>query len=150
MSDKQIALNVGEEHGVEAGMKFAIFAPKDEILDPQTGESLGEFRQRKATVKVTMVSKKFCFAGPVARSRFLSGFYKSMLAGGEMESVESPLPVEKSQLEPLISGTSIRIGDLAEQVRAPVQNEERSSSSESDSEPEKTQNGEAGETAADS
>lgn len=132
MSDKKIALNVGEKDGVAAGMKFVIFAPRDEIVDPETGESLGGFRTRKATVRVTMVSERFCFAGPVARSRLLSTLFNAGV--GEIESVESPLPIDQSQVEPIASGSSIRLGDVAEQLESPAQSDKEATTAKNSKE----------------
>lgn len=116
VSNRQIALNIGTTHGVEAGMRFAIFAPSDSIVDPETGENLGEFRHRKATVVVTTVAERFCFAGPPARNRFLT----SLLGGFEEETATSApdpvLLVDKSQVEPFPTGSAIRKGDRAEQI----------------------------------
>ena len=65
LSDREVVLNVGHEHGVQAGMFFDIRAASGfEVTDPDTGEVLGKIdRPRvKAQVKVTNVEDKFAIA----------------------------------------------------------------------------------------
>ena len=63
LSNRELALNRGEEHGVEVGMRFAILNRKGaDIRDPETGESLGEVEIAKTIVKVIRVQERLCVA----------------------------------------------------------------------------------------
>lgn len=65
LSDREIVMNIGNKHNVQRGMFFDIRAAGDsEIIDPDTGEVLGEIDRPlvKARVKVTSVEDKFAVA----------------------------------------------------------------------------------------
>lgn len=64
-SDRQVALNVGKDHEVEAGMLFDIVVERQHAIeDPDTGELLGNVSvtTQKARVSVTSVSDKYSIA----------------------------------------------------------------------------------------
>lgn len=63
LNTREVAINVGEEHGVERGMLFDILSPKGlGIRDPDTGEELGSVELAKARVKVARVYGKISVA----------------------------------------------------------------------------------------
>ena len=63
LSSREVALTVGESHGVETGMKFDILYPKGlPIVDPDTGEDLGFVDMPKGRVRVSRVHDKFSVA----------------------------------------------------------------------------------------
>lgn len=56
LNERQIVINIGRLDGVEAGMRFAVLAGKPiEVLDPDTGRSLGTLDQDKVRVESTQV-----------------------------------------------------------------------------------------------
>ena len=55
-----LVLNVGGEQGVTEGMVFAIAAQYQEISDPDTDESLGNWEVEKARVVVSHVQERMC------------------------------------------------------------------------------------------
>ena len=55
-----LVLNVGLEQGVSEGMVFAIVAEQQEIADPDSGESLGNWEVVKARVVVEHVQERMC------------------------------------------------------------------------------------------
>lgn len=60
LNERELAINIGLEHGVKIGMKFKVLADKPtEILDPETGESLGTLDREKVKVKVVEAQEKF-------------------------------------------------------------------------------------------
>lgn len=64
LNDREVAFNIGLDHGVEIGMRFNILSTKGlDIQDPDTGESLGSVDRPKACVKVLMVQDKLSVAG---------------------------------------------------------------------------------------
>ncbi len=64
ISNRTVALNIGENHDVQEGMLFDILVPGTlEIADPETGEVLGIVRPgTKARIRVLSVREKFSLA----------------------------------------------------------------------------------------
>lgn len=57
ISDREAAINLGEEDGVEVGDRFAILASElVPVHDPDSGEELGQVEYAKAVVKVVRVT----------------------------------------------------------------------------------------------
>lgn len=117
IEEDRIIINVGKEAGVERNMTFGIYTPADDVVDPETGDKLGVVRQRKAVVVVQVVYDKFALAGPQTRIKTsLSGGLRPTIPRYETEA--GSLPIDRSQLEPLPTGSSVRIGDTVEQLSA--------------------------------
>ena len=56
-----VSLNVGSINGVQEGDKFLVYSLSDhEIVDPDTGESLGYLEFVKGTGEVVHVQDKMC------------------------------------------------------------------------------------------
>lgn len=63
VSDREVILNRGVEHGVRPGMYFAILDPDAVgITDPDTGEQLGGIRVVKIVVQAVEVAPKLTLA----------------------------------------------------------------------------------------
>lgn len=63
VSDQEIILNRGSEHGLKEGDYFAILDPKaNSVRDPETGEPLGGIRKVKIVVRATDVAPKLTLA----------------------------------------------------------------------------------------
>ncbi len=60
--DKQVTINRGEGGGVSAGDTFNVFALGEELIDPDTKESLGREEVKVGTVKITQVNPKTSIA----------------------------------------------------------------------------------------
>jgi hypothetical protein len=60
MDDTTLVLNAGSQSGVMEGMLFDIVAQHQQITDPDTGASLGQWEVAKARVAVTHVQEKMC------------------------------------------------------------------------------------------
>ena len=60
IDDTTLVLNVGSGDGVSEGMIFAIFVEYQDILDPDSGESLGKWEMVKARVSVEYVQERLC------------------------------------------------------------------------------------------
>jgi len=56
--DKEITINRGEGGGVAVGDTFNVFALGQELIDPDTKESLGREEVKVGTVKITQVNPK--------------------------------------------------------------------------------------------
>ena len=55
LNDRELAINVGSDKGVQTGYKFQIVQETDEILDPDTKKNLGRFRRVVIRVKIVAV-----------------------------------------------------------------------------------------------
>ena len=63
INSREVALNVGSDHGVELNTLFDILTQKGfDIKDPDTNEILGSVERPKARVKVVMVRPRLCVA----------------------------------------------------------------------------------------
>ena len=56
--DKEITINRGEGGGVAVGDTFNVFALGEELIDPDTKESLGREEVKVGKVKITQVNPK--------------------------------------------------------------------------------------------
>ena len=63
LNERQVAINRGSDDGVEVGMKFSILnSDRQEIRDPDTGETLGHVDRAKIPVRVTAVHDRIAVA----------------------------------------------------------------------------------------
>lgn len=78
LNERELAINVGANQGVEVGMKFKVLAAESaEIRDPQTNEVLGSVDQEKVRVRVIDVQDKFS----IGRTYKSANTVGSVLAG---------------------------------------------------------------------
>jgi hypothetical protein len=61
-SPYSVVINRGHDNGVEEGMRFVIYEKGEELKDPDTDESLGNFEYVIAKVKVNYVREKYSVA----------------------------------------------------------------------------------------
>ncbi len=59
MSGNEVYINAGVNSGIQVGDTFTVYRPGEELIDPQTGLSLGSESARVGTVTVTQVQDKF-------------------------------------------------------------------------------------------
>jgi hypothetical protein len=55
---KKIWVNRGDDSGMQLGEVFEVFEPGEELIDPQTGESLGSTETEMGTAKVSRINPK--------------------------------------------------------------------------------------------
>jgi hypothetical protein len=114
--DHTVALNIGSSQGVEPGMRFGIFTPYEDIVDPETGVNLGQTRRRKAVVQANTVHPRFTVATtPVYRVQTRTTGIPSFTTS-EVEERRDPLPVARGETQPFESGDQVRVGDRVEQL----------------------------------
>ncbi|HUT36591.1 MAG TPA: hypothetical protein VNE39_24090 [Planctomycetota bacterium] len=129
LDEQTLILNVGSAQGVVQGMVFSIFAPVEEVKDPDTGKSLGQWEAVKGYVQAAHPQERLtvCLAyapiRPATTDPKERGTHTlsaelvevSMLRGG---SVKTKLNVDRSQLSGLPEVGPIRVGDSARSVEA--------------------------------
>ncbi len=70
LSPKQVVLNCGKRDGLTLGSTFAVYQQTGrELLDPDTGESLGELEVPRGTGSVTHLQEKWCVVTSNSRSQ---------------------------------------------------------------------------------
>jgi hypothetical protein len=121
---RRLAINLGTADGVQLKEKLLIYTPEADIVDPESGESLGVYRRLKATVFVAEVFEKFCVARPpqereeVAIPSASDTIYSMFSKRTTTRLVPGQLDVANNEVEPLPTGHEIHVGDFVE--RAPV------------------------------
>jgi len=69
----KIYINAGAEAGITVGMLFEVYKPDEELIDPETGLSLGREVTKIGIIQVTSVQDKFSIAAPVSGEGFARG-----------------------------------------------------------------------------
>lgn len=78
LNSKELVINIGDQHGVRHGMKFAVLAESElEVRDPESGKLLDTIDREKVRVEASEVRKKISIcrtyrikkipAGPLAK-----------------------------------------------------------------------------------
>jgi hypothetical protein len=63
LTDRELVLNIGQDVGVTKGMRFAVLNSKGlEVVDPETGASLGSVDRAKVLVEAVRVQSKLSVA----------------------------------------------------------------------------------------
>ena len=57
-----IVINAGYEDEISQNMTFLLYSLEEEVLDPETGESLGQLEKVKGTVSVKHIQQKLSIA----------------------------------------------------------------------------------------
>jgi len=131
LDEQTLILNVGRAAGVSQGMVFCVFAPVEDVVDPDTGASLGTWEAVKGYVQATHPQEKLTVcraytprrpesANPEERgTHTLSAelVAVSMLSGGPLGKTR--LNVERSQLVGMPEVGPIVVGDRARAVEHP-------------------------------
>ena len=109
LNSREVALNVGLDHGVSVGMAFEILSSDTQtIKDPDTGALLGSLNSPKTRVKVVRVQEKFSVAATyrskrvdVGNARLFSApvwetRYETLKAKGSFETAYEDLQEQDS------------------------------------------------------
>ena len=121
LSARDLALNIGYEHGVSSGMVFAILNQKGaSIKDPDTGNELGSVSLPKVYVRAYMVDRKLTLARTYRTVRRGGGLGLPNIFTTPELATETLRVAEHSEAEELDEKDSIvKIGDPAVQVINP-------------------------------
>lgn len=115
IDDTTLVLNVGYRDGVCAEMVFTVFSEGQEIVDPQSGESLGRWEIVKAQVVVTHVQERMCTArspieGETERAGTLSA---QMVRDSFAQTGRRKLEVRATDISGRPQAKPIAVGDRA-------------------------------------
>lgn len=74
LTSRELVINRGSGHGVEIGMQFAVLNERGaDIVDPDTGESLGSIDVPKVLVKIVRISEKLAVASTFRKFETAAG-----------------------------------------------------------------------------
>lgn len=126
LNSREIAINAGENEGIQVGMFFDVMDPKgDDIEDPKSGEILGSIERPKVRVKVTKVQEKLSVASTYNRYQVnvggnysdISGTFAKMLMPPKWETRYETLRTEENTWEDLNESESyVKVGDPVVQI----------------------------------
>jgi len=124
IDDTTLVLSVGSDHGVQEGQLFAIVSAHDEVLDPDTGESLGQWESVKGRVVVTHVQARMATARSplIVVSDDSRGTLSEMMVRhsfglyGERDRERAPMEVRGASVAGRPRTQPIAIGDTARSV----------------------------------
>ena len=118
LNSRELALNVGQEHGVENDMLFDIFPrSRDDITDPDTNAALGSIYRPKVRVKVTKVEQRFSIARTYQTKGSSFSAWASLANSALQAQRYETLKQSDAKSEDLDEADSyVKRGDPAEQV----------------------------------
>ncbi|MEU8425549.1 hypothetical protein AB0C15_32210 [Micromonospora sp. NPDC048835] len=114
IDERTLVINRGTDHGVTVGMRFAVLNPKGaDVVDPDTGETIGSVDIDKVLVKVVRVAPKMA----VARTfrTFVSGIGAIMSSEKRHETLSVEGSTYKQDLEE--KDSYVKIGDPVVEAR---------------------------------
>lgn len=113
--DYKIVLNVGEFDGVSFGQRFLIYSLSDhEIIDPDTGDSLGFLEIVKGTGKVIHIQDKMC---TIESNKYEDSLPQKITRRSKSLFEISPPIIEETKIERNhLPFESPSIGDLAKLI----------------------------------
>ena len=105
-----VSLNVGSINGVQEGDKFLVYSLSDhEIVDPDTGESLGYLEFVKGTGEVVHVQDKMCTITSVT--------YRKPVAKKTIRKTTPSMTMwSGSTVEEIVQVDNPHVGDLAKPI----------------------------------
>ena len=137
LNSREIAINVGTEHGVEKGMYFDVVDPKGEdIRDPDTGEILGSLERPKVRVQVVIVQPRLSVASTFRKSKVnmggdggltFSGIYslsRQLMPPNWVTKYETLKTAEKTWEDLEEKESYVKVGDPVVQVTSQVHEQE--------------------------
>ncbi len=138
LNAREVAINLGSAQGVRPGMYFDVVARHEDIVDPDTRESLGAIERPKTRVKITWVQEKLSLASTCKSrevnvggdihvrdfSKALPDFSRALMPAKWVKKYET-FKTKEEPAEPLDEKESlVKVGDAVVQV-VPVAAEER-------------------------
>ena len=122
LDEEHVLLAAGEADGVKPGFHFVVFEEGEEVLHPDTGESLGKFEQVKGTVVVEHVQPllSLAVAPPEEGEDFESTVLSARLARADPLSSarthRQKLYVQAHEAAGWSPPKPISVGDLARSI----------------------------------
>ena len=120
LNAREVAINLGSGQGVRPGMYFDVLTRHEDIVDPDTNESLGAIERPKTRVKITWVQEKLSLASTLTREAGVGGMplgeFSRLLMPPKWVKKYETLATEGTGA-PLDEGESpVKVGDPVVQV----------------------------------
>ena len=120
LSETEVVLNVGFAAGVQDDMEFVIYATAGEIVDPDSGNSLGELETVKGRVKVHHVMERISRARTLTYEARQPSIYDALamhsMFGVRTVTQRRELNIAKGESQPVSEDTTVHVGDLVRSV----------------------------------
>src|SRR5262249_15988175 len=115
ISPTQVVLAAGSNDDVKEGMEFVIYQLTQDILNPETNESLGTLELVKGRVQVVHAQEKISIAQTIPKTIAWGGITIAAALAPQTETVFPKLPVDEAEIDPP-TDLKVRVGDLAHSV----------------------------------
>ena len=114
VSDHEIVINAGSEDLISKGQSLEVFTPGEEVIDPETHESLGTLDNIKATVEVVNLYPKMCLCMNIQYEKKNSPLSPLSILQSNEKPVIKRLNIDSTQISGGLDkdDSKIRIGDL--------------------------------------
>ena len=119
IDESTVIINVGQQDGVTSGMRFVIYEEGEEILDPDTGGSLGAWEVVKGEVVAKHVQERIAVAqAPPKETKSMNAPVSSLMAEVSKGRSEEAgrLNVSRSDLSGRPQVGPVAIGDRVRSV----------------------------------
>lgn len=110
IDDSSVVINAGSSHGVKRGDELQVFVVGEEILDIDTGESLGTLDTIKARLEIKEVYEKMSLCVNAETTTVSNFIYTNPFS----KTTRLPLNVDMTQAEKVLVSENklLKIGDL--------------------------------------
>lgn len=123
LTNRELVLNVGEDQGVEVGMRFAVLNSKGiSVTDPDTGEEIGSVELPKTVVKIVRTQERLSIGRTFRTVRTkggpLAGLPTMEMLSAPPRTVVETLRTDESRAKDELDekDSYIKIGDIAVQI----------------------------------
>lgn len=121
VDERTLVANIGIEQGVAVGQEFVVIQAIEEVIDPQTNESLGVWEMIKARVVAVHVQPRLTTLMPVPDEKQQTAVLSERMAwgphGAPVGSEEVSLAIDRTSMSGRRRPDVIRIGDTIRSVR---------------------------------
>jgi hypothetical protein len=120
IDESALIINRGAKDGVAPGMRFAVFAQVEDVIDPETKKSLGKWELVKGQVLAGHVQDTMTICSPVPKPASPTADPTYTLSASMIEASMAgsgdKLNVDRSQLSGRPAAGPIRVGDQVRSV----------------------------------
>jgi len=118
IDEYNVVVNAGRNDGIDQSSLFEIYEPGSEILDPDTGKSLGALDFIKSTLEVVSLYPNMCLCtnNKTITTNAFSTLTQSPILWGQTKTVPLNINTEDISGGLEIQSKKIRVGDLVRLV----------------------------------
>jgi hypothetical protein len=128
VDESTVVINRGADSGVAEGMRFVIVAQGDEVMDPDTGRSLGTWEVVKGYLSATHVQPKLavCAASQAAAEQEAAPRVAKTLSGAMVDvsfpkaDADAKLNVQSGDMSGKPNVGPVKVGDTVRSVEGPA------------------------------